>query len=324
MRCRASCRRASDSMIERMDRNNNGALERQELSRGGGAMSAVAGRYVDRLKIDVDAELAKLKKSEGEAFNRFEQQPMPLDEIRDPSRPGSSLPSSMKTPTGNWKPKEVPDPLQEPIERLMRIADRDNDGKLTQDEFVAATERIVEVSQARRPDGMPARERKSDAQSEAGRVDFGEEVARAASRVERRLNRGGNVPYTHPARRILAPVGSSPAPALPAAPRANRELCQHVLRNRFKPSGCRNPKVPAGSSFALRFGPQRGDRDAPAPPAANPLVAGVDCPWLPPISFGVEPYLKLCQSFDQALKELEARFPSHRPLLTLEAAQEAA
>jgi hypothetical protein len=55
------------------------------------------------------------------------------------------------------------------------------------------------------------------------------------------------------------------------------------------------------------------------PFATKPLVAGVDCPWLPPISFGVEPYLKLCKSFDQALQDLEARFPSHRPVFTLEA-----
>ena len=95
-------------MIERMDRNGNGALERQELSRGGGAMSAVAGRYVERLKIDVDAELAKLKKSQGEAFNRFEQQPMPLEQFATRSRPGSSSPSSMKTPTANSKRRKCP------------------------------------------------------------------------------------------------------------------------------------------------------------------------------------------------------------------------
>ena len=56
----------------------------------------------------------------------------------------------------------MPDPLQEPIERLMRIADRDGDGKLTQDEFVAATERIGKFLKRGRPDEMPARERKTD------------------------------------------------------------------------------------------------------------------------------------------------------------------
>jgi hypothetical protein len=44
-----------------------------------------------------------------------------------------------------------------------------------------------------------------------------------------------------------------------------------------------------------------------------------DCPWLPPISFGAKPYLALCRSFDQALKDLETKYPSHRRLLTIEA-----
>jgi Ca2+-binding EF-hand superfamily protein len=156
---------AADIMIERMDRNNNGALERQELSRGGGAMSAVAGRYVDRLKIDVDAELAKLKKSEGEAFNRFEQQPMPLNEIRDAKQARQLFAQFDENADGKLEAKEVPDPLREPIQRLMRIADRDSDGKLTQDEFVAATERVGKFLKRGRPDEMPGRDRKSDRKS---------------------------------------------------------------------------------------------------------------------------------------------------------------
>jgi hypothetical protein len=55
------------------------------------------------------------------------------------------------------------------------------------------------------------------------------------------------------------------------------------------------------------------------PPPANPVTPGADCPWLPPIRFGVKPYFKFCRSFHQALLELEARYPSHRPLLTLDA-----
>jgi hypothetical protein len=53
-------------------------------------------------------------------------------------------------------------------------------------------------------------------------------------------------------------------------------------------------------------------------PAANPLIAGFDCPWLPPICFGVKPYLELCQSLNKALVDLEARYPSHRRVLTVQ------
>ena len=54
------------------------------------------------------------------------------------------------------------------------------------------------------------------------------------------------------------------------------------------------------------------------PAAVNPLVPGTGCPWLAPIRFGVKPYLDLCRSFDQALADLEARYPSHPRVLTLE------
>ena len=55
------------------------------------------------------------------------------------------------------------------------------------------------------------------------------------------------------------------------------------------------------------------------PPAVNPMVVGVGSPWLPPVHFGLKRYLDLCRSLDQALSDLEARFPSHRRLLTIEA-----
>jgi len=54
------------------------------------------------------------------------------------------------------------------------------------------------------------------------------------------------------------------------------------------------------------------------PPAVNSVILAFDCPWLPPIRFGEKPYAELCRTFDEALRELESRFPSHRPLLTLE------
>jgi Ca2+-binding EF-hand superfamily protein len=151
-----------DMMIERMDKNGNGALERQELSRGGQAMSAVAGRYVERMKIDVDAELAKLKKSEGEAFNRFEQQPVPLEQLRDAKQAKQLFAQFDENADGKLDPKEVPDPLVERIGRLVRVADRDGDGKLNQEEFVSATERMGKFLKRGGPEGMPLRERMKD------------------------------------------------------------------------------------------------------------------------------------------------------------------
>jgi hypothetical protein len=48
------------------------------------------------------------------------------------------------------------------------------------------------------------------------------------------------------------------------------------------------------------------------------LVPDVAYSGLLPIRFGLKPYLELCRSFDQALAELESRYPSKRPMLSLE------
>ena len=57
------------------------------------------------------------------------------------------------------------------------------------------------------------------------------------------------------------------------------------------------------------------------PPVANPLAPRVERPWLPPMRFRAKPYVKLCLSFDKALKDLEARYPSRPVMLTIEGRQ---
>jgi hypothetical protein len=51
--------------------------------------------------------------------------------------------------------------------------------------------------------------------------------------------------------------------------------------------------------------------------ATNPLVPTANCPGLLPIRFGLRPYFELCRKFDQALSELEARYPGRPRVLTL-------
>jgi Ca2+-binding EF-hand superfamily protein len=142
------------TMAERLDKNSDGKLDRQELSRGGPAMSAVAGRYVQRLEIDVDAELAKLKKSQGAAFDRFERQPMPLQALRNPQQAREMFAQIDENGDGKLEAGEVPEPLQQPLKRLTRLGDRDRDGKLDEKEFVAATEMAAKFLKQRRGDDM--------------------------------------------------------------------------------------------------------------------------------------------------------------------------
>jgi Ca2+-binding EF-hand superfamily protein len=152
---------AADMMFERVDRNNNDSLDRQELSRGGGAMTAVAARYVSRQGIDVDKELAKLKKAQGDDFNRFEQQPVPLEQLKDAKQARRMFTQFDENADGKLEAKEVPDPLRERIERLIRVADRDNDKKLNETEFVNATERIAKFLQRGQREEMRMDDRKA-------------------------------------------------------------------------------------------------------------------------------------------------------------------
>jgi len=61
-------------LLERLDNNNDGQLDRQELSRSGPGLAQIAGRYVEREGIDVKAELAKLEKSQGAAAKPVRRQ----------------------------------------------------------------------------------------------------------------------------------------------------------------------------------------------------------------------------------------------------------
>ena len=54
------------------------------------------------------------------------------------------------------------------------------------------------------------------------------------------------------------------------------------------------------------------------PQAANPLLPSTASPWLAPIRFGVKAYFEFSRSIDQSLAELEARYPSHTKMLTVE------
>jgi Ca2+-binding EF-hand superfamily protein len=156
--------KGADMLFERIDRNGNEALDRQELSRSGGAMSGVAARYVERQGIDVEKELAKLKKSQGEAFGRFEEQPVPLEQLKDAKQARKMFAQFDENADGKLEAKEVPEPIRERIERLIRIADRDGDKKLNETEFVSATERIAKFLQRGEKEEM----RKAGGKSKAG------------------------------------------------------------------------------------------------------------------------------------------------------------
>lgn len=53
------------------------------------------------------------------------------------------------------------------------------------------------------------------------------------------------------------------------------------------------------------------------PPIQNPLRPAVRRFWMQPIRFRTKPYLELSRSLSEALRELEAKYPSHRDVALL-------
>src|SRR5262245_33401501 len=129
-------KRPFEFVLDRMDANKNGRLDRYELGRGGPAMAGIAARYVERQGINVKAELAKLEKSQGDEVNRFDEQPNAMENLRDPKKARQLFAQFDQNGDGQVEKNEIPEPLQQPLERFVRMSDRDDNGKLSQQEFL--------------------------------------------------------------------------------------------------------------------------------------------------------------------------------------------
>jgi hypothetical protein len=134
--------RVFQAMVERLDRNENGTLEPIELSRGGPPLAQIAGRYVASRGIDVAAELKRLEKAQGKSAERFDGRRPPVEMLADPRQARALFSRLDGNGDGHIEPDEVPEPFQPQLERFMRVADRDRDGRLSEREFLVGAERI--------------------------------------------------------------------------------------------------------------------------------------------------------------------------------------
>lgn len=78
--------RVFDQLVERLDRNEDGRLNRLELSRGGPQLTRLATRAVRGLDLNVERELKRLEREQGAAAKRFDEQPTPQQRMADPER----------------------------------------------------------------------------------------------------------------------------------------------------------------------------------------------------------------------------------------------
>jgi len=143
---------AFDDLVERVDMNKNGSLDRYELSRGARDIAQVSVRFVARERIDVAQELARLEKLQGDAANRFDEAPQPfLAQLKNPRQARSVFARVDQNKDGELELSEFPEPAQAQLERFFRIADRDRSGGLSEREFLFAAERANRMMAAERP-----------------------------------------------------------------------------------------------------------------------------------------------------------------------------
>jgi Ca2+-binding EF-hand superfamily protein len=132
-----------NALTQRLDNDGNGILDNVELLRGSGPLAQIARRHVRQNDIRVDAELKQLERQQGAAMNRFDERRGPLQNLADPQRASQLFVQLDADRDGQLEPGEVPEPLQGPIRRLLRSADRDGDGQLSRQEFVAGARRMA-------------------------------------------------------------------------------------------------------------------------------------------------------------------------------------
>jgi Ca2+-binding EF-hand superfamily protein len=132
----------SEMLLERLDNNNDGKMDRQELSRGGPGLAQIAGRYVEREGIDVKTELAKIEKSQGVAADRFDDTGGPLERLSDPQQAHQLFKELDANNDGSLDEKEISEVFRERADRFTNMADRNRDGRLSPREFVDGADRV--------------------------------------------------------------------------------------------------------------------------------------------------------------------------------------
>lgn len=130
-------------MLERLDANNDGQLDRLELSRSGPGLAQLAARYVEREGIDVKTELPKLEKAQGAAADRFDDNKGPFERLADPVKARQMFRELDSNNDGYLSEKELSEVFRDRADQFLQRADRNRDGRLSQSEFLEAADRLT-------------------------------------------------------------------------------------------------------------------------------------------------------------------------------------
>jgi Ca2+-binding EF-hand superfamily protein len=163
----ANFKPAFQTLVAQIDRNEDGQIARQELSQGSRQLSNIATRIAAQMQVNVTDELAKLRASQGAAFDRFEGQrgrgPEPAMEMMNtPRETRQQFLAWDANSDGVVTATEVPAADRAAFRQLMQTADLDRNGQLTEREVLAAARRGGPRDGRR---GNPARGRRAGARS---------------------------------------------------------------------------------------------------------------------------------------------------------------
>jgi EF hand len=136
-------RQLFEQMARMRDLDDNGTLDWKELTRGGIHLSPLAKEWTDRHKIDVAAETAKLRQSLGPQADRFDWEPLPGDLFGNRRSVQRLFNGLDRNGDRQIAADEVPEQFRDRFEQLVRLADRDGDGRLDPHEFAAGAKRLA-------------------------------------------------------------------------------------------------------------------------------------------------------------------------------------
>lgn len=132
-----------DRLAGAFDRNKDGALDRAELARSGPQLARQASQIARRKGWDVDKELRRLTAEQGAEADRFDRAFDPARDLGDPQQAANLFKRLDANGDGELMVDELPGELQERFGRIVRRADFDRSGGVSQREFMAASGRLA-------------------------------------------------------------------------------------------------------------------------------------------------------------------------------------
>ncbi len=129
-------------VMKRIDKNNDGQLDLQELSLGGPTLTQIASRYVEREGVNLQVELPKLVQSQGPAADRFEDRGGPQERLADPTQARQLFREMDANNDDSLSEQELSRVFRERADRFAKMADRNRDGRLSQTEFLEEADRV--------------------------------------------------------------------------------------------------------------------------------------------------------------------------------------